>query len=428
METKILTQPTRILLAPSTSGALGGLALSMLLSSLGTSIANVALPTLAQAFDASFQQVQRVVVAYLLGVTVSIVSAGRLGDLVGRRRMLVGGLILFVGAAAMSGLAPSLGALIVARLAQGVGAAVLMALTLAFVADIVPKERTGSAMGLLGTTSAIGTALGPSVGGVLTAQLGWRAIFFVQVPLGLLALVLALRFLPAGRPDEKRQPVGLHSLGTLLPPLGLLRDPALGAGVVMSLLVATVLMTTLVVGPFYLSRGLGLAAGSVGLVMAAGPLVAAITALPAGRLVDRVGTHRTTMAGLLGILAGATVLSVMPPGFGTAGYIVPVVVITASYALFQTANNTDVLKDLPSARRGVVSGMLTLSRNLGLVTGAALMGAVFAAASGHEDIARAPADQVATGMRATFALAAVLITVALGVGLGSRALSGRNSA
>ena len=80
METKILTQPTRILLAPSTSGALGGLALSMLLSSLGTSIANVALPTLAQAFDASFQEVQRVVVAYLLGVTVSIVSAGRVGD------------------------------------------------------------------------------------------------------------------------------------------------------------------------------------------------------------------------------------------------------------------------------------------------------------------------------------------------------------
>lgn len=399
----------------------------MLMSSLGTSIANVALPTLAQAFDASFQEVQRVVVAYLLGVTVSIVSAGRLGDLVGRRRMLVGGLILFVGAAAMSGLAPSLGALIVARLAQGVGAAVLMALTLAFVADIVPRERTGSAMGLLGTTSAIGTALGPSVGGVLTAELGWRAIFFVQVPLGLLALALALRFLPAGRPDEERQSFGLHSLGTLLPPLGLLRDPALGAGLVMSLLVAMMLMTTLVVGPFYLSRGLGLAAGSVGMVMAAGPLVAALTALPAGRLVDRVGTHRATMAGLMGVLTGASILSAVPQRFGTAGYIVPVVVITAGYALFQTANNTDLLKDLPPARRGVVSGMLNLSRNLGLVTGAAVMGAVFAATSGHEDIARAPADQVATGMRATFAFAAVLIAVAMGVGLVGRARAARTS-
>lgn len=214
MEARI-PSPSTWTAAPSTSWALAGLALSMLLSSLGTSIANVALPTMAQAFGASFQAMQWVVLSYLLGVTTSIVSVGRLGDLYGRRRLLVGGLLLFTGAAALGGLAPSLGVLLVVRGAQGVGAAVLMALTLAFVADVVPKERTGSAMGLLGTTSAVGTALGPSVGGVLTAHLGWQATFWVQLPLGLLALLLGLRFLPADRAERARR-VPFDLVGTLL--------------------------------------------------------------------------------------------------------------------------------------------------------------------------------------------------------------------
>ena len=186
-----------------THWALAGLSLSMLLSSLGTSIANVALPTLAQAFGASFQQVQWVVLAYLLAITVLVVSAGRLGDIIGRRRLLLAGFVLFTAASVLCGAAPTLWLLIAARAAQGVGAAIMMALTMALVGEIVPKAKSGSAMGLLGTMSAIGTALGPSLGGVLIAGLGWRAIFLVNVPLGLLTLVLAHRGLPADRREPK---------------------------------------------------------------------------------------------------------------------------------------------------------------------------------------------------------------------------------
>ena len=166
--------------APSIRWALAGLSLSILLSSLGTSIANVALPALAQAFTAPFQDVQWVVLAYLLAITTLIVGAGRLGDIIGRRRLLIAGIALFTAASLLSGIAPTLPLLIVARATQALGAAVMMALTLAFVGETVPKERTGSAMGLLGTMSAIGTALGPSLGGVLIASLGWRAIFLAQ--------------------------------------------------------------------------------------------------------------------------------------------------------------------------------------------------------------------------------------------------------
>ena len=178
--------PPPVPLTRSARWALTSLSLSLLLSSLGTSIANVGLPTLAQAFGAIFAQVQWVVLAYLLAITTLIVSVGRLGDLLGRRRLLLGGIALFTFASALCGLAPTLPWLIAARALQGLGAAVMMALTMALVGELVPKARTGSAMGLLGTMSAVGTALGPSLGGVLIATLGWRALFLVNLPLGCL--------------------------------------------------------------------------------------------------------------------------------------------------------------------------------------------------------------------------------------------------
>ncbi|WP_156333397.1 MFS transporter, partial [Achromobacter sp. 2789STDY5608621] len=124
---------------------LASLALSLLLASLGTSSANVGLPTLARVFDAPFSQVQWIVLAYLLAITLCVVGAGRLGDLIGRRRLLLAGIAVFTAASALCGLASSLGLLLAARALQGAGAAVMMALTMAFVGDLLPKERTGSA-------------------------------------------------------------------------------------------------------------------------------------------------------------------------------------------------------------------------------------------------------------------------------------------
>jgi len=460
---------------PALRWALAALALSVLLSALGTSIANVALPTLAGSFSASFREVQWVVLAYLLAITSLIVGAGRLGDATGRRRLLLAGIFLFTVASAVCGFAPTLPLLIAARVVQGLGAAIMMALTMAFVADIAPRERTGSVMGLLGTMSAIGTALGPSLGGVLISVFSWRAIFFINLPLGLLALYLSWRYLPDIRPAPAVARAGFDVKGTLvltltlaayalamtpghgspgllnvvlllsaffgvvifvliearvpspLIRLALFRDPLLSAGFAMSALVATVMMATLVVGPFHLSRALGLDAVLVGVVMSVGPLVAALTGVPAGRRVDRFGAQRMTVAGLAGMAAGSLLLAVMPPRFGIPGYLVPLALITASYALFQAANNTAVMTDIAPEQRGVISGMLNLSRNLGLVTGASAMGAVFAFASKSHDIMTASAEAVATGTRITFALATVLILMALVIAVGGRALGNRKS-
>jgi EmrB/QacA subfamily drug resistance transporter len=466
-------------LAPSIRWALASLSLSMLLSSLGTSIANVGLPALAQAFNASFEQVQWVVIAYLLAITALVVSVGRLGDIMGPRRLLLAGIFLFTAASVLCGMAPTLWLLIAARAVQGLGAAIMMALTMAFVGGTVPKAKTGSAMGLLGTMSAVGTALGPSLGGVLIAWLGWRAIFLINVPLGILALFLVYRYLPAdrqargagstrfdgpgtlllaltlaayalamtARPHDGGGSFGLLNLALLLGAvlgaalfvlaesrsespliqLAMFRDHAFSASLAANALVSTVMMATLVVGPFYLSRALGLNAALVGLVLSTGPVISALSGVLAGRMVDRLGAPLMVIAGLVAMAAGSVALSVLAPVFGIAGYIAGIVVLTPGYQLFQAANNTAVMMDVKPGERGVISGMLTLSRNLGLITGASVMGAVFALASGAAGITAAHPEAVATGMQVTFAVAAVLTAAAIALIAASRALAARNA-
>jgi MFS family permease len=453
--------------APSPDGAATGrerralvsLCLVTLLSSLGASSANVGLPTLARSFGASFQDVQWIVLAYLLAITCLIVGAGRLGDRLGRRRLLLGGVAVFTAASLLCGVAPTLGLLIAARAVQGMGAAVMMALTIAMIGDSVPKARTGRAMGLLGTMSAIGTALGPSAGGALLAVAGWPALFLVNAPLGVLAWVLARGSLPADQLRSSGQRSAFDVAGTLLlaltlaayalamtigrtdfgvtgvgfllaaaavglglflrvearaaaplVTLALFRDRAFRVSLAANALVSTVMMATLVVGPFFLSRSLGLNEALVGLVLASGPVASAFSGVPAGRLVDRFGADRMVSAGLVLAAAGAVALALLPGWFGVAGYVAAIALLTPGYQLFQAANNTAVMMDVPADRRGVTSGLLTLSRNLGLVSGASVMGAVFALATG--DVANAGPEAVADGMRITFLVAGGLVMLA----------------
>lgn len=432
--------------------ALTSLALSMLMPSLDTSIANAGLPTLATAFDATFQQVQWIVLAYLLAITTLIVSVGRLGDGFGRRRLLLIGIGIFTAASLCCALAPGLGWLIGARAVQGLGAAIMFALTLALVTDAVPKERAGSGMGLLATMSATGTTLGPSLGGVLMAHVGWQSIFLLNVPLGLLNAWLVYRYLPADRTTESRITFDYLGTGVLvmtlaayalamtlegftlalllvslcgaglfivvemkakapLIRLSLFADLRLSSSLVLTLLVTTVMMTTLVVGPFYLNRGLGLASATVGLVLSVGPLLAAFGGVPAGRLVDRFGARRVVPGALLGMVCGCGLLALLPMSFGLPAYLLPLSVIAGSYALFQAANNTGLMTGVSQDQRGVVSALLGLARNLGLITGAAAMGAVFAFATG--DPVEAPATVIGSGLHITFGVATAVMVMAL---------------
>lgn len=446
--------------APSLAAPLAALSIPMFMSSLDTSIVNAVLPVLAGALDAPFAHVQWVVLAYLLALTTLIVGAGALGDRLGRRRLLLAGIGLFTAASAACGLAPSLGALVAARAVQGAGAACMMALSLASIGDAVPGERSGRAIGLLGTMSAIGTALGPSLGGLLASAAGWRMVFLVNVPVGLASFALATLALPA----DRRAPAsgggrfdvaGMLALALTLSTyslavtldlpggrpwrLALLLSAALGAGLfaivesraaspivrlpmlrdrrlasslVAGVLVAAVMMSTLVVGPFYLAGALGLDAVRAGLVLSAGPLVVALSSLPAGRAVDRFGAARVTGFGLAAIGTGALLLSVLPASLGAPGYVFAIAIVAAGYALFQTSNNTFVMSGMEPELRGVASGLLSLSRNFGLITGASTLGALFALATGTSHLSAASPESVARGMRTTFAVSAAVMAIA----------------
>ncbi len=448
---------------------LGSLSLAILLSALGTSIANVALPTLQSAFDVPFRNVQWVAIAYLLAMTATVVGAGRIGDIFGRRRTLLSGIAVYVAGSALCASATGFWVLVGARAVQGIGAAAMMAMAMALAGDAVPKARTGSAMGLLGTMSAIGTALGPSLGGFLIAAAGWRTVFAVGVPFAFFAFLLVLYALPADRRQAQRPAKDFDTIGAILlagtlalyalsmtaadgfgielfaaaivaaglfiaaerraaPPLvdpSIFRAPGIAAGFVANVFVATIMMATLVVGPFHLSRSLELDALQVGMVMSVGPAISIACGVPAGRLVDRLGHRAISAIGLVAMSIGAFVLAAMPAAFGAAGYLAGIAVLTPGYQLFQAANNTAVLKGVAADRRGVVSGLLALSRNLGLVTGASLMGTIYALSAAQLGAGLSAADASVAGTRVVFLVAGVLGVVALVAVRSGRVTSGR---
>ena len=445
----------------NTKWIIGSLALSMLLASMGVSIPNVALPALAKEFGASFAEVQSIVLSYLLAITVTIVGAGRIGDLFGRRRILLSGILIFMVGAILGGFASTLPLLNIARVIQGIGAATVMALTVAFISDSVEKEKIGGAMGLMGTMSAIGTASGPTIGGIIITNFGWHGVFFFMSILGALTFYLSLRFLPTIKSQVKDSRkrfdiVGMSLLGVTLAAYSLgvsvtnghfgeknlllialaaiagsvfillerkveaplirltaFKNLDLTSNLLMNGLVSTVMMSTLVVGPFYLSQGLGLSALVVGIVMSVGPMMSIISGFPAGKLVDTIGTKKVTRIGLSLMTIGVGGLSVLPQLIGMIGYILSVAILSPGYQLFQASNNTSVMTNVSTEERGVFSGLLSLSRNIGLITGASAMGAVFSAFSDASQISNASPDSVTTGMRATFLVATLLVLFAL---------------
>ncbi len=452
---------------PTVRWALVSLSLSMLLSSLDTSIANVALPTLVRAFTASFQEVQWVILAYLLAATTLIVSVGRLGDIIGRRRLLLAGIFLYTVASVLCAVAPAFWVLIAGRAAQGLGGAIMMALSMAFVGETVSKaqdrERHGPArhdvcnrhrarsiarrradrrirlaghlphQPAAGDTDFSSRASLSSRGSPGAGDGSGRIRPCGHAPAGADARGLCPRRDDRSRQFRNPQSGAASGCGHWRRPLcarrgenRLAADPIDG------------------VPRFHAEckprhertrhdRGDGDAGRRAVLSLSCararcGDGGTRLIGRAAGRRADRgarraawrtsFGAPRVAIVGLIGMGTGSFILAMMPATLGISGYIVPIVVITAGYGLFQTANNTAVMTGISPDQRGVMSGMLNLSRNLGRITGASVMGAVFAFASATIDITTAPPEAVARGMRITFAVAAMLIVIALALAVG----------
>ncbi len=449
---------------PRRSGlVVAALATATTVSALGSSIANVALPTIATDFGAPLGAVQWVILAYLLATTILIVPAGRLGDQIGRTRVLIGGTAVFTAGAVLAAFAPSLAVIVAARILQGSGAAAMLAMTVALVRETVPADRVGATMGTLGAATAAGMALGPALGGVLLGSLGWPAVFAALAALALVALALVSLAVPRHAPTTAGgagsdlpgtltlavvltayavavtlQPGGWVGTSLLLalavaglfgflalerraaaPLVDLvrLRSVRVFPQLAVALLGSLIMMTNMVIGPYYLSGALRLEPTALGLAMAVGPVVAVLAGAPAGRLVDRFGTHLVTTIGLAEMALGMAALAVLPAWFGLPGFLVASIILTPGNQLFMAANNTAVMRSAGPQAQGAVSGVLSLARNVGQITGASVMAMLFSGTA--IAVAGSVTDPVGAGIgtQVTFgvgALLGVLAAVALG--------------
>lgn len=453
--------------AKSTSGAIVSLSATIFLSSLGGSIVNVGLPALSQAFAISFQKAQWIVIAYFLAVISLIINAGRLADSFSRQRTLLAGIALFGLASIGAGVAWSFWFLIAARVLQGMGGAIMLVLAITIVSDIARPARMGSALGLLGAMSGLGTAAGPSLGGLLIAGFGWRALFIVNVPFcvaiawmvhrtvtrtlhpaavrwrsdwaGTLILIAALcSYCYAATPSNGQFSTGniaalaLASMGAAgfvmierraanpLLRLGMFRDQSLCGNLAMSVISSAVIMATLVVGPFYLSEGLRMSPAQAGLTLSVGPVISVVAGVPIGRLVDRLGISTMTLAGLAIMGLGATALAFGEGVVELPRFVGAMIGVMGGYGMFQIANNAAVMAKSSSATRGSFAGLINLSRNIGLVTGASVMASIYSATARASSPTKfAPT----TGLKTTFAIAAGLVGLAVGIGLFSGAIT-----
>jgi EmrB/QacA subfamily drug resistance transporter len=390
---------------------------------LDASIVALAFPTLQHDFHASLGAVTWVGLSYLLVLVASVAAMGRLADMVGRKLLYTYGFAVFIVGSALCGLAPSLLALDGFRVLQAIGAAMLQANSVAIIYLAVPRRSLGRAIGIQGAAQAVGLALGPAVGGLLLAAGGWRLLFLVNVPFGLVGMIAGLLLIPRSRDLAARVQfdwlglllfvpavgafMGALSLGkdvgwTSMALIGSLliasllaagfvlrerRTPApmldtrlfhsvsFSAGVVSGLLSYLVMFGVLLVTPFFLERALHIGSGRTGLELAVMPVFLGLVAPFAGRLADKVGARPLTVTGMLIVAGTLGILALSRPGQGML--VAGLALVGIGLGLFIPSNNAAIMSSAPRQESGVASGVLNMTRGMGTALGLALTGLVY---------------------------------------------------
>jgi EmrB/QacA subfamily drug resistance transporter len=447
--------------------AVGAVCVGAFMGQLDASIVTVALPTLQRTFDASVGAVTWVGLSYLLVLVATVTAVGRFADMWGRKLLYVYGFAVFVIGSALCGLAPTLGALIAFRVLQAVGAAMLQANSVAIIVIAVPRASLGKAIGIQGAAQAVGLALGPSVGGLLLAAGGWRLIFMVNVPFGVLGVVAGLLLIPRSLHLNERVPFDWKGLSLFFPAvvavlsaisfgnsygwtspvivgtivtglalavafvirerrapdpmldLRLFRSTRFRWGITSGLLSYLVLFGVLFLVPFYFERGLGFGAAQAGLELMMMPLALGLAAPFAGRLADRVGARPLTVGGMSLVAIALLALGALRPA--TPGFLALLALIGIGLGCFTPPNNAAIMGSVPGQQSGVASGVLNMTRGMGTALGLALTGLVFDLAGGTSP-ARLSVD-AAFSLTAFFLGGAAMAAVLLSVIGGSRQLS-----
>ena len=440
--------------------------LCLFLGSVDGSIVNVALPTLMNDFDASFPTIQWVVLAYLLGLTVLVVSMGRLADMVGKKRIFATGLVLFLLGSALCGLAQSVYWLIGFRFLQSIGAAMMLALGVAIMTETWPPQERGQAIGFSAGFISLGIVIGPAIGGMMLQYLSWHWIFYVNIPIGAAALLMVAFFVPSLKPSHRGetfdiggavslgvallcftlgitvgQDVGFFAPATLglfggagaalvlfvwierharfpMLDLTLFRNPQFSLNLFTGALTFVAISGVVLLLPFYLELVLGMPLRNVGLLMAVVPLVMAFLQPASGILSDRLGTRRVSIVGLGFVMLGYMLMSTLRVDGTPLGYVLRMLPVAIGMATFNSPNNSAIMGSVPRQRLGVASGTLSMVRTLGQLIGIAVLGAVFNSrlayySGGPVNLTEAAPTAIVAALHDQFLLVAALIGVGL---------------
>ena len=415
---------------PSKWSVLAILAIGIFMATLDSSIVNISLPTIATYFQVPLNgAVEWVIIAYLVVIAGVLLTIGRLADMVGRKILWSAGLIIFTLGSAICGASPALLVLVIARAFQGLGGALIMSVSPAMLTSAFPAEERGRALGMNAVFVALGTSVGPTLGGLITANFSWRWIFYVNVPLGIIGVTASLLVLKERqiRTRGHFDPAGalLLAVGLVALTLGLsfgqewgwnswrlisamvisalafallviielrLDDPIIdfsllrnrvfvsaNISLIMSFLALFAVSFML---PFYLEELRNFSVIEAGLLLSPLPLTLALIAPFSGALADKIGTRWLAASGLAIACVGLVFISQLNAQSSIGDIIWRLVFTGVGQAMFQSPNNSALMGSAPRSRQGVAAGFLATGRVMGQSVSVALAGAIFTSLGG----------------------------------------------
>ena len=410
---------------------LGAIGIGTYMSALDTSVVNTVLPVVTEYFKTNVATIEWVVTTYLLVVSGLLLSVGRLGDMRGNKNTYITGFVIFVIGSASCSLSPAPVYLILSRAFQAIGSAMLFANSPAILTKAFPAEQRGQALGLQGAMTYLGLTTGPFLGGWLTDTFGWHSVFYINIPIGLFAIWLSLTVIPRDVPSDKREQfdlpgaftfmVGLiallfalnqgHNWGWASPliiglfiasfltlgwfvrierhvpvpmlDLSLFKRRIFTISTISPIMNYICIYSVLFLTPFYLIQARGLSASHAGLILTAQPIIMALTSPLSGTISDKVGSRIPTTIGLLIFGVGLFFLSQLTLTSHYSLAAIDLAICGLGTGLFVAPNNSALMGDAPRNRQGIASGVLALGRNVGMVLGIGLTGAIFTTILAH---------------------------------------------
>lgn len=465
----MLPQPVQDISAPNKWMVLTTVAFGTFMATLDSSIVNIALPTIRRELNTG-DNVEWIVLSYLLVTTSTLLIMGRLSDMFGRKKIYMTGFAVFILGSFLCGISWSLVSLVVSRLIQGLGASMIFAIGPAIISDAFSQQERGKALGLLGTAVAAGSSTGPVAGGLLLQHFGWESIFFVNVPIGLIAIWRAWVVLPAGvRIGNKAFDIPgallfLTGVTSFLVGIDFGASPDYGWGhqAVILLLVTGILLlvfffywekrypapllqldlfrikpfsaalaaaglsfiangSNIYILPFFLQQLLNLSPQNAGFIMLAGPLTLSVAAPIGGYLSDKINARWIASAGLLLMAFGHFLLSFLNDQWTWQDVTWRIALVSLGFGFFQSPNSSSALNSAPVMQRGVASSLIAFMRNLGLVFGISLGATVWYSVrnsyAAHHLVTPVAVPAQVDGMQMAYRVTCGLILIAVFISL-----------